>query len=51
MKRTLVLQMFDAHAENSDKTVDYTPALKSYFNKGSKTDNPVILQIKLKDNL
>jgi len=45
------LQMFDAHKENSGKGVKYSPALENYFSKGNKTDNPVILQIKLKDNL
>ncbi|RZK46795.1 MAG: hypothetical protein EOO94_02015 [Pedobacter sp.] len=45
------VNMFDAHNENSDKAVKYTTALQTYFTKGSKTDNPVILQIKLKDNL
>lgn len=45
------IQMFEAHEENSGKAVNYNPALEAYFTKGSKTDNPVILQIKLKDNL
>lgn len=45
------LQMFDAHKDNSDKGIKYNPVLESYFSKRSKADNPVILQIKLKDNL
>jgi hypothetical protein len=45
------LQMFDAHKDNSGKGIKYSPALENYFSKGSKTNNPVILQIKLKDNL
>jgi len=45
------LQMFDAHQDNSGRVVNYNPVLGNYFKKGSKTDNPVILQVKLKDDL
>jgi hypothetical protein len=45
------MRMFDAHEENKDKNLKYGALLDNYFNKGSKTDNPVILQIKLNDNL
>ena len=43
--------MFKAYEDNADKKVKYPPALAEYFTKGTMKDNPVILQLKLKDEL
>ncbi|WP_457126435.1 6-bladed beta-propeller [Mucilaginibacter sp. HD30] len=43
--------MFKAYEGNADKKVTYPPVLAEYFKKGSMKDNPVILQLKLKDQL
>jgi hypothetical protein len=49
------LAMFKADEENKDnkdiKNAGYTPALAQYFKKGSRKDNPCILQLKLKNDL
>jgi hypothetical protein len=45
------LAMFRVDAENKDKNVKYNPALTNYFTKGTKKDNPVIVQFKVKDKL
>jgi hypothetical protein len=42
--------MFTEMENNKDKGVTYSPSLQQYF-KGSNRDNPVILQVTLKDNL
>ncbi|WP_214072796.1 6-bladed beta-propeller [Mucilaginibacter sp. dw_454] len=36
---------------NETKKSKYPPALETYFKKGSRRDNPVIMQLKLKDDL
>jgi hypothetical protein len=43
--------MFQAHEANQDKGIKYNPVLNDYFSKGKKEDNPVIVQIKLKNDL
>ncbi|NRF40944.1 6-bladed beta-propeller [Pedobacter foliorum] len=43
--------MFDAHEENKDKNIKYNTILSDYFTQRNKTDNPVILQFKLKEKL
>ncbi|MFD2873337.1 6-bladed beta-propeller [Mucilaginibacter ximonensis] len=45
------LGMFQYHEKYADQKVKYPPALETYFKKGSRKDNPVIMQLKLKDNL
>ncbi|NRF40945.1 6-bladed beta-propeller [Pedobacter foliorum] len=43
--------MFQTHEENKDKNVKYNRVLIDYFGKGSGENNPVLVQIKLKDDL
>lgn len=43
--------MFEAHAANQNKGIKYNQVLNDYFSKGKKEDNPVLVQIKLKDEL
>ncbi|HEX8019273.1 6-bladed beta-propeller [Mucilaginibacter sp.] len=45
------LCLFKANEENKDKNVKLPVGLAIYFTKGSTKDNPVILQLKLKDSL
>ncbi|WP_214225571.1 6-bladed beta-propeller [Pedobacter sp. B4-66] len=45
------IDMFQIHEDNKDKNVKYNRVLIDYFGKGSGEDNPVLVQIKLKDNL
>ena len=45
------LGMFQYHEKYADQKAKYPPALDEYFRKGSRKDNPVIMQLKLKDNL
>lgn len=45
------LSMFIARDENKSRKIKYTPILTEYLTKGNKSDNPVILQLKLKENL
>jgi len=49
------LAMFKADEANKDnkdiKNVNYTPALAQFFKKGSRKDNPCIIQLKLKNDL
>ncbi|WP_449438728.1 hypothetical protein [Pedobacter steynii] len=43
--------MFQAHETNQDKNIKYNAVLADYFAKGSMENNPVLVQIKLKDDL
>jgi hypothetical protein len=43
--------MFQAHETNQDKNIKYNQVLNEYFSKGKKENNPVLVQIKLKDQL
>lgn len=45
------LGMFQYHEKYADQKAKYPPALDTYFKKGSRKDNPVIMQLKLKENL
>lgn len=45
------LGMFEYHEKYADQKAKYPPALEVYFKKGSRKDNPVIMQLKLKDDL
>jgi hypothetical protein len=45
------LAMFNAEAENRTKQISYPPSLSTYFSTGKKSNNPVIIQIKVKENL
>lgn len=45
------LGMFTYHEKYADQKAKYPPVLDNYFKKGSRKDNPVIMQLKLKDNL
>jgi len=45
------LGMFQYREKYADQKAKYPPALDAYFKKGSRKDNPVIMQLKLKDNL
>jgi len=44
-------QMFDAAKERLDKPWDSDAALSTYFNNADRNSNPVIVALKLKDNL
>jgi hypothetical protein len=43
--------MFNAKSINSNRNLKYPGAINAYFNKGSKNDNPVIVQLKVKSNM
>lgn len=45
------LGMFQYREKYADQKANYPPALDTYFKKGSRKDNPVIMQLKLKNNL
>jgi hypothetical protein len=45
------LCLFKANEENKDNNVKLPVGLAVYFTKGSTKDNPVILQLTLKDGL
>jgi hypothetical protein len=45
------LGMFTANNDNKDKHIKYNTVLANYFTKGNIKNNPVILQLKLKDKL
>ncbi|MGF7081126.1 6-bladed beta-propeller [Mucilaginibacter sp. UYCu711] len=45
------LGMFQYREKYADQKAKYPPALDNYFKKGSRKDNPVIMQLKLKDEL
>jgi len=45
------LCMFKSHDENAEQKIKYNDVLADYFKKSTKKDNPVILQLKLKDQL
>lgn len=45
------VRMFEAREAITDKNIKYNPVLSDYFSKGKKEDNPVLVQIKLKDDL
>ncbi len=45
------LSMFDAKELNIDRKIKYKQVLAEYFLKGKRKCNPVIVQLKLKDNL
>jgi len=45
------LAMFKANENSADKNVKYTPELTEYFKKSSRRDNPVIIEMKLKNEL
>lgn len=45
------LFLFKSNDENKNRKIQLPNALKNYFTKGSPKDNPVILQLKLKDDL
>jgi hypothetical protein len=43
------LSMFKAHEDSADKKVKYPADLDEYFKKRNRRDNPVIIQMKLKN--
>ena len=43
--------MFQSRDNNASREPQYPPALKQYFEKGTRTDNPVIIQLKLKNKI
>src|SRR5690606_7632292 len=43
--------MFQSKERNQAKALQYQPAVKQYFEKGNPTDNPVIIQLKLKNKI
>ncbi|MCH5689673.1 hypothetical protein LWM68_38875 [Niabella sp. W65] len=43
--------MFQNKEYNQAKNPQYKPAIKQYFEKGSRTDNPVIIQLKPKNKI
>ena len=45
------LEMFDAKERTADKKPVYNPVLDNYFKKESRKSNPVIVQLKPKENL
>lgn len=45
------LSMFEAYELNKDKKLSYPKVLNDYFTKGSKKDNPVLIQLKPKSLL
>ncbi|WP_285055066.1 6-bladed beta-propeller [Pedobacter ginsengisoli] len=45
------ITMFQEHEANQNKGIKYNQVLNDYFNKGKKEDNPVLVQIKVKDDL
>jgi len=45
------VKMFQAREVSADKNIKYNPVLSGYFSKGKKEDNPVLVQIRLKDDL
>ncbi|RYE37745.1 MAG: hypothetical protein EOP48_28225 [Sphingobacteriales bacterium] len=45
------MTMFNAHEENKGKNISYNKVLADYFSNGKNVDNPVIVQIKLKNQL
>ncbi|MBO9152193.1 6-bladed beta-propeller [Chitinophaga sp. GCM10012297] len=45
------LSLFNGKEEAKDKKVAYPETLKRYFNKSTSTSNPVILRLKLKEEL
>jgi hypothetical protein len=45
------LGMFKAHEAAAELKPQYSPLLAEYFKKGSRKDNPVILELKLKSEL
>ncbi|HMI03451.1 MAG TPA: 6-bladed beta-propeller [Pedobacter sp.] len=42
--------MFQAHEANKDRKITYPKALNDYFTLGTKKDNPVIIQLKPRQN-
>ena len=45
------MTMFNAYEDNQVKNIKYNKVLADYFSRGKNIDNPVIVQIKLKDQL
>lgn len=43
--------MFQSKDNNTSREPQYQPELKQYFEKGTRTDNPVIIQLKLKNKI
>ncbi|WP_167017129.1 6-bladed beta-propeller [Chitinophaga sp. Cy-1792] len=43
--------MFDAYKNNQEKHIKYNDELSAYFSKSGKDDNPVIVRLKLKNEL
>ncbi|GAB3426665.1 hypothetical protein GCM10027516_30880 [Niabella aquatica] len=43
--------MFQSNENNKPRDPQYTPVIKQYFEKGTRTDNPVIIQLKLKNKI
>lgn len=43
------LSMFKAHEDSAEKKAKYPPELDEYFKKRNRRDNPVIIQMKLKN--
>jgi hypothetical protein len=43
--------MFQSKDNNQARNPEYKPAIKQYFEKGTRTDNPVIIQLKLKNKI
>ncbi|GAB3927122.1 hypothetical protein GCM10028827_19100 [Mucilaginibacter myungsuensis] len=45
------LDMFNAFEEHKDRKITYPPHLADYFKNRDRKDNPVILRLKLKENI
>jgi len=43
--------MFQSNENNKVRSPQYAPAMQQYFEKGTRTDNPVIIQLKLKNKI
>lgn len=43
--------MFQTRDNTQRRSPQYTPEIKEYFDKGDRTDNPVIIQLKLKNKI
>lgn len=45
------MEMFQANESNAGKNIKYNSILSNYFSTGKKEDNPVLVEIKLKEDL
>ncbi len=45
------VSMFKALQDNKDKNIKYNQTLTDYFAKATRNNNPVIVQLKVKDAL